>query len=148
MSVDISGFGLELTLKASNTFPAGIQITQFADDADPFDAPSIQIMDKGMGINGDLVVWSVATPTTITLSVIPASEDDKNLEILLENNRVKKGGAFQRDSIDLTAKYPDGKIVNLMGGAITDGIPVNSAASAGRLKSRTYAFVFESSARS
>jgi hypothetical protein len=35
-----------------------------------------------------------------------------------------------------------------MGGAITDGIPVNSVASAGRYKSRTYAFVFESNSRS
>ncbi|MDR1367913.1 MAG: hypothetical protein LBJ76_04255 [Candidatus Accumulibacter sp.] len=148
MSVDISGFGLELTLKASNTFPSGIQITQFADDSDPFDAPSVQIMDKGMGLNGDLVVWSVATPTTITLSVIPNSDDDRNLEILLENNRVKKGAAFSRDEIDMTAKYPDGKIVSLMSGAITDGIPLNSPASAGRLKSKTYAFVFESNARS
>ena len=148
MSFDISGFGLELTLKASNTFPSGIQLTQFADDADPFDSPSIQIMDKGMGLNGDLVVWSVATPTTITLAIVPNSEDDRNLEILLENNRVKKGSAFSRDSIDITAKYPDGKVVSLTGGAITDGIPLNSAASAGRMKSKTYAFVFESSARS
>ncbi|MDR0736626.1 MAG: hypothetical protein LBF51_07330 [Zoogloeaceae bacterium] len=148
MSVDISGFGLELTLKASKTFPSGIQITQFADDADPFDAPSIQIMDKGMGLNGDLVVWGVATPTTITLAVIPGSDDDRNLEILLENNRVKKGSAYNRDAIDLTAKYPDGKVVSLTGGAITDGIPLNAAASAGRLKSKTYAFVFESNARS
>ncbi|MDR2093027.1 MAG: hypothetical protein LBP58_06910 [Azoarcus sp.] len=148
MSVDISGFGLELTLTASNTFPSGIQITQFADDADPFDSPSIQIMDKGMGLNGDMVVWSVATPTTITLSVIPGSDDDRNLEILFENNRVNRGAAFSRDMIDITARYPDGRIISLQSGAITDGIPVNSAASAGRLKSKTYAFVFESNSRS
>ncbi|MDR1349682.1 MAG: hypothetical protein LBJ59_02665 [Zoogloeaceae bacterium] len=148
MSTDISGFGLELQLKASNTFPSGITLTQFADDADPFDAPSIQIMDKGMGLNGDLVTWGVATPTTITLAVIPDSDDDRNLEILFENNRVKKGAKSARDVIDLTASYPGGKVVNLTGGSITDGIPLNSAASAGRLKSKTYAFVFESNSRS
>ena len=148
MSTNISGFGLELTLKASNTFPTGITITQFADDTDPFDVPSIQIMDKGMGLNGDMVTWSVATPTTITIAVVPNSNDDRNLEILFENNRVKKGSTPARDSIDMTAKYPDGRIVNLQGGSITDGMPVNSAASAGRLKSKTYAFVFESSSRS
>ena len=148
MSTDISGFGLELVIKASNTYPEGVTITQFADDTDPFDSPSIQIMDKGMGLNGDMVVWGVATPTAITIAVVPNGDDDRALEILFEANRVKKGSKSARDSIDMTATYPDGKVVNLQGGAITDGIPLNSAASAGRLKSKTYAFVFESNSRS
>jgi hypothetical protein len=148
MAVDISGFGFEIVLKASNTFPAGITLSQFADDTDPFDAPSIQIMDKGMGVNGDLVVWGVATPTTITLAVIPESEDDINLSLLFENNRTKKGSAYRRDSIDMSARYPNNKVVNLQGGSITDGIPLSPVASVGRLKSKTYAFVFESNSRS
>jgi len=34
---DISVFGIRVQLVASETFPAGISLTQFADDADPFD---------------------------------------------------------------------------------------------------------------
>ena len=148
MTANISGFGLQIQLKASNTFPFGINITQFADDTDPLDAPSVQIMDKGMGLNGDLVTWSMATPTTMTIAVIPDSDDDRNLSILFENNRVKKGASSSKDVIDATITYPDDSIVNLTNGKLTDGMPFNSAASAGRLKSKTYAFVFESSNRS
>lgn len=74
---DISGVGLRVTIVASNTFPSGITITQFADDADPFDVPSMQLADKAMGLNGDLITWSKASPLTPTINVIPGSEDDK-----------------------------------------------------------------------
>jgi len=88
MANDVSGFGLRIRLTASRTFPAGITITQFADDADPFDIPSLQIADTAMGLNGDLISWSKANPIKPTLNVIPASEDDRNLAVLLEANRV------------------------------------------------------------
>jgi hypothetical protein len=57
---NISGFGLSINIIASNSFPIGLLITEFADDSDPFDLPSIQIADKAMGLNGDLIIWSKA----------------------------------------------------------------------------------------
>ena len=137
---DISVFGLRVQVVASETFPSGVNITQFADDADPFDTPSIQIRDKAMGVNGDLITWSKANPIIVNLSVIPNSDDDKNLSALLEANRVGKGKQGARDVITFTAVYPDGKTKNFTSGAITDGPPANSPSSAGRLKSKTYAF--------
>lgn len=140
---DISGFGLQLRVVASETFPSGFTVTSFADDTDPFDFPSQQIKDKAMGINGDLIVWSKANPLNITLGVIPNTEDDKNLGVLLEANRAAKGKKVVRDIITMTAIYPDGSQITLSNGAITDGIPRNSVASAGRLKSKSYGFSFE-----
>lgn len=140
---DISGYGLRLNIKASNTFPAGFTVTQFADDADPFDSPSIQIKDKAMGLNGDLVLWSKANPIPITVNVVPGSDDDKNLAVLFENNRVGKGKQSVQDKITMTAIFPDGKTATFTEGAITDGMPGNSVASAGRLKSKAYQFTFE-----
>lgn len=140
---NISGFGLSIRVLASNTFPAGFTLTQFADDADPFDIPSIQIADKAMGLNGDLVVWAKATPIAITLNVIAGTDDDKNLAILLEANRVARGKNGARDQITLTAIYPDGTQMTLSPGLITDGMPGKSVASAGRYKSKSYAFTFE-----
>lgn len=148
MSTNISGFGLQIQLVASNTFPSGIVISQFADDADPFDIPSIQVADKGMGVNGDLVTWSRATPTSITLSIVPNSEDDTNLSVLLDANRVGRGKRGARDVITMTGIYPDGSSITLTEGAITDGSPGNSVASAGRLKSKSYQFAFENVTRS
>ncbi|BFI50491.1 phage tail fiber protein [Yersinia pseudotuberculosis] len=33
--MDISGFGTIVNIRASKTFPAGFNVTQFADDAEP-----------------------------------------------------------------------------------------------------------------
>lgn len=140
---DISVFGLRVQVVASETFPSGINITQFADDADPLDSPSMQIRDKAMGVNGDLVSWSKANPVPVTLNVVPNSEDDKNLSVLFEANRVGKGKQGARDVISITVVYPDGATTSFTQGVITDGQPANSATSAGRMKSKAYAFAFE-----
>lgn len=140
---DISGFGARVQVVASQTFPAGISITQFADDADPFDIPSMQIRDKAMGLNGDLVSWSKANPIPVTLNVIPGSEDDYNLGVLFESNRVGKGKFGARDVVTIIVIYPDGAVAAFTQGTITDGQPANSAQSSGRLKSKAYSFCFE-----
>lgn len=140
---DISGFGLRLNLRASVTFPAGVTITQFADDGDPLDIPSQQVADKAMGLNGDLIVWSKANPILVTINVIANSDDDRNLSVLLNANRVGKGKRSARDVITFTGIYPDNRQVTLTQGKITDGMVSNSVASAGRLKTKAYAFAFE-----
>src|ERR1700753_3783497 len=103
---DVSGFGVSLQIVASSTFPAGFTVTEFADDVDPFDIPSIQIADKAMGVNGDLIIWSKPNPINITVGVIPNSDDDKNLGILLEANRVGRGKISAQDVVTITAIYP------------------------------------------
>lgn len=144
---DISGFGLRVNVRASNTFPAGFNVTQFADDSDPFDIPSIQIGDKAMGLNGDMVSWSIATPLTVSLAVVPGGSDDANLAALMEANRVGLGKTGARDVITMTGVYPDGRTVTLRQGKLTDGMPAQSVASAGRLKSKVYTFAFEGMSR-
>jgi len=140
---DVSGFGLKLRLIASVTFPAGITLTQFADDADPFDLPSIQLADTATGLNGDLITWSKANPIKTTVNVVPDSEDDRNLAVLANANRVGRGKNSSRDVITLVGVYPSGRTVTLSAGKITDGAPGNSVSSAGRMKSKAYAFAFE-----
>lgn len=140
---NISGFGLIVNVLASNTLPVGYPVTQFADDSDPLDVPGLQIADSAMGLNGDLITWSKAVPLKIALSVIPASTDDFVLSTLLNANRVGRGKIGARDIIQLTVLYPAGNFVILNNGIITDGMPLNAVASAGRLKSKTYNFTFE-----
>ena len=143
MTEIVSGYGLLVQVVASITFPAGFSVTQFADDVDPFDLPSMQTADKAMGLNGDLIGWSKATPILLTLGVIPGSADDINLGILFNNNRVGRGKLSVRDIITLTGIYPDGKQTTLANGIITDGMIANSVSSAGRQKSKPYIFAFE-----
>lgn len=143
MAYDISGFGLRVQMSASITYPEGVTLSQFADDADPFDTPSIQLADKAMGLNGDLVIFAKAAPILVTLNLIASSEDAINLDALAEANRVGKGKTRAGDVITMTAVYPDGRTLTLNGGAITDAMPGDSVASAGRLKSKAYIFAFE-----
>lgn len=140
---DVSGFGLQIRLIASSTFPAGIALTAFADDADPLDMPDMTVAETGMGLNGDLLTWSKAAPAVVTLNLIPGSEDDVNLGVLLEANRVGRGKRSARDVITLTAIYPDGRTKTLSPGVITVGRAADSVASAGRKKSKPYTFAFE-----
>lgn len=141
---NISSFGFSVNLIASTTYPIGVQITEFADDSDPLDFPSLQIGDVAMGLNGDLITWSKANPIKLTLSVIPQSDDDLKLSILLSANRVGRGKQSARDTITMAVFFPDGNFVTLVNGVITDGIPVSPVSNSGRLKTRSYSFAFES----
>lgn len=143
---NISGFGLTMALKASNTFPAGIDITQFADDSDPVDSPELIIAETSVGLNGDLLVWSKANPINITVALIPKSDDDVNMAILFEANRVAKNKLSARDVVTATISYPDGSTVTLGLGAIIAGQAMTGVASAGRYKTKVYRFVFEAQA--
>lgn len=141
---DISGFGLSVSLIATNTFPAGITLTQFADDADPFDIPSIQFADAALGLNGDMVAWSTNNIIQVTINIIPNSDDDRNLEVLAMANRTAKNKRASKDTIIMTATYATGRKTILSDGIITDAIPVDSIASAGRIKTKPYIFRFAS----
>jgi hypothetical protein len=143
MNGEIGGFGLVITLRASVTYPVGLVVEQYADDADPFDFPDIKIADIAMGLNGDLLTWSKATPLLTNLAVVPESDDDNNLAVLFAANRVGKNKQSARDVITLIGQYPSGYTVALTNGRMTDGSPSNSISSAGRMKSKTYKFAFE-----
>ena len=96
-----------------------------------------------MGVNGDLIGWSRAVPVPMVLNVIPGSDDDLNLQILAEANRATQGKALAYDIITATVIYPDGTIVLCSTGKITDYNPGKSVSSAGRLKTKSYAFSFQ-----
>lgn len=148
MTLDISGFGLRVNIIADKTFPSGVLLSEFADDADPFDIPEIVYAEKGMGLNGELITWSKATPIDITLNVIPESEEDRNLAALAEANRVSKGKNAAGDLITLVKTDVTGKTLTLTNGRLTGAMPGNSIASAGRKKTKKYTFTFESKAES
>jgi len=140
---DVSATGLSLTIRASVTFPQGFTFTEFADDADGWDAPAIDIATTAMNLNGDMVVFSAPVPLTRTVNAIPGSPGQRNLAIIYEANRVAKGKRSARDIITVVANYPDGSTETLSNGKMTNGMPGKSVASAGRIKTNSYTFAFE-----
>ncbi len=140
----VTGFGIVVTLIASNTFPTGLPITQFSDDTDPILINDVRIADTAMGLNGDLLAWAKAVPLPMTLNVIPASADDVNLQILANANRVAQGKNSANDVISATIVYPDGSTVVLTGGLVTDAAFGRGVQSSGRQRTKTYSFLFSS----
>jgi len=143
---NVSGFGTSVNILASVTYPIGLQITEFADNSDPLDIPSLQIGDVAMGLNGDLITWSKANPIKVTISVIAQSDNDTALSILVAANRVGRGKISTRDVITMVVSYPGSNRtpVTLINGVITNGVPLSPVSSDGRLKTRSYEFSFES----
>jgi len=141
--INISGFGLSAQVVASNTFPAGFPVTEWADDADPVDSPDLDLGDTAMGLNGDMIVWSTPKGLEVSLNVIPTSTGDINLDVLAQANRLAKGKTSARDIITMVFTYPSGAIVTMSSGLIISAPMVPQVASAGRLKTRMYRFRFE-----
>jgi hypothetical protein len=145
MTASIAGYGTFCYMTASNSFPGGFSITQFSDDADSLDFAVIETAAAGMGLNGDMIAWNKPVPISLTINIIPDSDDDKNLSILFSNNRVGKGKKSVFDIITLVLSYPNGKIITLRNGIITSGMPGFSISSEARFKTKPYEFKFESS---
>jgi hypothetical protein len=81
----------------------------------------------------------------MVLNVIPGSEDDRNLQILWDANKVARGRRSARDVITAVVYYPDGTRRTNVRGVITNGSAMPAVASAGRVQSRQYSFMFEDS---
>ena len=140
---DISGTGIEITLIAAPTFPAGLTLNAFADDSDPLDTPELQTADWGMGVNGDLVIWNTPKPIEVTIGMIHETEQERNLALLADANRPAKGKLTTKDVITMTVNYPNGMRKTLTSGRLVASLPLTPVASAGRYKSKPYRFIFE-----
>ena len=143
MSIDVSAMGLKVLIKAVPSFPVGIEVTHFADDGESLAVSDLQTMESGMGVNGDLVVWRVATPCETELNVIPGTDECKDLETLFNLNMTQKNRASSKDVITMIVSHPNGKQTILSNGYIIGGKPVQDYSSAGRANSRSFRFVFE-----
>lgn len=143
MAVDVSAMGLKVLVQATPSFPVGIEITHFADDGDSLNISDITTMESAMGVNGDLVVWRVATPCEIELNVIPGTDECNDLETLFNLNMTQKNRVSSKDVITMVITHPDGKQSVLTNGYIIGGKPVQDYSSSGRANSRSFRFVFE-----
>lgn len=139
---DISGSGISVRLIATKTFPNGITLTQFADDADPFDVPEVVIAEAAMNLNGVLVTWSSPKPLLPKMALIPGSDDDVNMNILYDANRPANGKKSVGDELTAVVSYPDGATATFDTGVLLSGMPVRSPTSAGRFKSSVYGMAF------
>src|SRR5579863_2002386 len=131
---NISGFGLTVSLIASNTFPVGLILTQWPDDQDAISFPDMEIGDGQMGVNGDLITWSKAAIVKCTLSAIPDSPTDLQLAVLLLANRVGVNKIGARDIIQMAVVQGNKNFGAFTNGSIIAGPPFNGVQNTGRMK--------------
>lgn len=143
MAIDVSAMGLKVLIKAVPSFPVGIEISHFADDGESLAISDLTTMESAMGVNGDLVVWRVATPCEMDLNLIPNTQECKDMETLFNLNMTQKNRVASKDVITAIITHPDGKQTILSNGYIIGGKPVQDYSSTGRANSRSFRFVFE-----
>lgn len=142
MAQDIGGVGSKVSIIAVPTFPQGFTITEFASDADPVVIEDIEVANTELGVNGDMVSWHRAVTIPVELNVIPNSEADKNLQILVATNRVAKNKVAISDDITMIVSYADGSIKTLTGGVIIAGNVASSITTEGKIRTKNYRFQF------
>ncbi len=145
---DISVLGGKIRLIFSQSFPVGFDVTQFSDDQDPFDFPDLTIAESAMGVNGNLVTYSVANPVELNIAVIPDwTGDARNLAIAFDNNRPGANKLAVRDVVTAIITTADNLIVSLINGKMMSGVSLPSGQSSGRYKTLSFKFHFENYTR-
>lgn len=142
--IDVSGFGTGIVIVALQSFPMGFSLSKFADDADPISAKDIEAVGYEMLYDGSLFAFDKAAPVELSVSVIPGSDDDSNLKILLSSRKGAKKLISTSDVTSMVVTYPDGGRVILSNGTILRGPLVDSIETSGRKKGNTFTFVFGS----
>lgn len=140
--IDISGAKSKVTIIAIPTFPQGFTIEEYATDSDPVVIDDIEVTNTEVGVNGDVVSYKRATMINVELAVIPTTESDKNLEILLNANRLAKNKVATNDDITMIITYADGSTKTFSGGVILSGAVANTVSSDAKIRTKTYRFTF------
>lgn len=141
--IDIGAHGLSITVIAAQSFPMGFQLSQFSDDANPLDVKDTEPFGYELLYDGGMFAFDKATAIELSVSVIPGSDDDINLKILLQS---KKGGASILpipDVLTMVVSYPTGTVM-LTKGTIISGPLADTVQASARKKGNTYRFVFNS----
>jgi hypothetical protein len=142
--LNISGFGLKVTVLAIQTFPMGFTLSEFADDVDPIAIEETQPSDFEMLYDGSLFAFEKAAPILASVSVIPGSDDDMNLRMLLQAKKGARSLFPVEDITSMVISYPGGGRVTLTEGTILKGPLADSVIQSGRKKGNTYSFAFGS----
>jgi hypothetical protein len=141
--IDISGYGTGITVTALQSFPYGFTVSEFADDKDPLVCEPMETNAWEMLYDGSLFAFTKADPIKVSLSVIPGSDDDINLKIILQGSLSSAGILPLPNTTSMVLNYPNG-LVMLSNGTIYRGPVADTIQASGRKAGNTYDFAFGS----
>ena len=144
--INNTAFGLQATLVADKTFPAGISLTTFAKDTDPFKIDSTALKSTRFTLNGRLVSWDEVGGYPLSIALENGAEDDTKMQILAKANTAEFGKKVVTDGITITAIYPDGSKTIFSNGILLESVNGKSVASGGSIEVHIYKFLFQNKA--
>lgn len=141
---DTSAVGLSILLKASITYPNGISLRAYPDDGDVGVTGNTEIAGNASGINGDLIWWKTANGIETQIPIIPNTVEESLLDKLFNANRASKNRFPVKDIIQIVVTNPvTGIPKTYKNGIIKNGAVGYQYGGDGRIKTKTYGFVFE-----
>lgn len=143
---DISAVG------ASIQFTGGLKTTinQFSDEGTPFEAPDIEVSENAKNLNGEMISSRKPSVYTLSVTVIPMSDNDKILQNFLQKSAIFPGnisnisGLWCDCSVTVPGQNGEGtRTYKYYNGRIKSGPTGPSTSAEGRMAARTYTFEFE-----
>jgi hypothetical protein len=140
--INASASGLSIFVVALTSFPGGFSVTSFPDDADPINIDDLEAVKWEPLATGDGYFYVSSELIRVSVSVIGGTQDDTNLQMMLQARKSMNAVLPLPDITALTINYPDGAVAVYSDGSIISGPLGRSAQMSGRYRSNTYHFGF------
>ncbi len=142
--IDISVAGSGITVFSLSSFPMGFRLSSFADDVDALVVEQTEVTGYEKLYDGNIFAFDKTSPIMLSVGIIPNTEDDINLKILLQKRKSTPSIIQIADDVTMVIAYADGGKNVFSRGTIIGGAIADSITSGGRKKSNTYNFAFGS----
>jgi hypothetical protein len=140
--IDVSAFGAGITIVALTSFPMGFSLSSFSDDEDPLNVEQLEVSGYEKLYDGSIFTFDKTSPVLLSVGVMPNTDDDTNLKILLQMRKSSPQLLPLPDTTSMVITYPDGGRIVLSDGSILSGAIADSLTAQGRKKGNVYHFVF------
>lgn len=124
-------------------------ISDFLDDANPFQFPDTEVSGVGMNFKGALIRYARGNPFMFSVTVCAGSNSDKILRTALAKYHISNGEKIRGNGISATLSVPamgttGNNTYSLSKGVIVSGPMGPTATGEGKMQGNTYTFAFAS----
>lgn len=139
----------DVSFAGSTVTIAGITVSQFMDDANPVEFPDVEVSSVGVNCNGKMIRNAKPNIVTMSVTVIPGSNNDSALYELWKKYRVQdgknNGGQWETPlnaSINIKTIGSRKSSYKFGGGTMVSGPGGPASTAEGKMQGRTYTFAF------
>lgn len=135
---DISFAGAKITV-------AGVQIEDFADDANPIEFQNTEVSGVGVNLNGNMIRYAKPNVIIASVTVLPNSGSEAALRALMKKYRVQAGNNAHgqwETPLDLKITTQTGQSWHFSNGTFVSGPGGPGSSADGKMQGRTYTFAF------